>query len=293
LGIVVGIPAFNEEVAIAKVIIRSQKYAQKVVVVDDGSSDDTGLISKSLGAAVLRHDRNLGKGAALRDLFRWAKQNGADVLVTIDGDGQHDATKIPLFIDALESNGADVVLGGRQNMPPDMTRIRWIGVQALNRVTHVKVNGRVVDAQSGFRAYSRRAIETLAPGEIGMAADSEILMRADRMGMCIVEIPISIKYAGLDTSTHHPVTQAVDVLFSVLKFISIRHPLSFYGGFGLCALAVSIWFGLMTLNFYQRWGIIITNLALITVATGIVAFLSLFTGLILFTLITVGREAAH
>jgi len=289
MNVVVGIPAFNEELTIAKVIVRSRRHADKVVVVDDGSSDDTGPISRSLGAVVVRHEKNLGKGAALRDCFEWAKRNAADVLVTLDGDDQHDATKIPLLIDALESNSADVALGGRQIMPPDMPRIRWIGVRALNLVTRVKVNGRIVDAQSGFRAYSRRAIDVLAPAEIGMAADSEILMNAHRLGMRIVEVPISMRYTGLDTSTHHPVAQALDVFFGFLKFISISHPLAFYGGFGLCALVVSTAFGLMTIDYYQRWGRVITNLALVSVASGILGFLSIFTGLILFTLITVAR----
>ena len=287
---VVGIPAFNEEQTIAKVVIRAQKHTDKVLVVDDGSVDDTGLIAKSLGATVIRHEKNLGKGAALRDCFNWARQNGADILVTLDGDGQHDATKIPLLIDALEMNKADVVVGSRIVRPHDMPRYRWIGERALDSVTRVKVGGKVVDAQSGFRAYSRRAIENLVVAEFGMGVDSEIIMKADRSGMRIVEVPVASMYADLDSSTHNPVMHALDVFFSVVKFVSIRHPLLFYGGFSAISLTISVIYGLMTLDYYQRWGRVVTNIALVSIASGILGFLALFTGIILFTLITVVRE---
>src|SRR5208337_886613 len=291
LNVVVGIPAFNEEATIAKVIVRSQKYANKVLVVDDGSGDDTGLIAKSLGAAVVRHEKNLGKGAGLRDCFEWAKRNGADVLVTLDADGQHDPSKIPLLLDAMEMGEADVVIASRTARPDDMPRHRWAGARMLDVATLVKVGGRFVDTQSGFRAYSRRAIDNLVAAEIGMGADSELLMKADRAGMRIVEVPIAAAYSGLDSSTHNPLMHAFDVFFSVVKFVSIRHPLLFYGGFALIALANSVFYGILTLNYYQTYGRVITNLALISIASGLIGLLSLFTGIILFTMITVVRES--
>jgi glycosyltransferase involved in cell wall biosynthesis len=290
LKVVVGIPAFNEEGTIAKVIVRSQRYANKVLVVDDGSSDDTGLIAKSLGATVVRHEKNLGKGAGLRDCFEWAKGNGADVLVTLDGDGQHDPSKIPLLVDALEMGDADVVIASRTARPSDMSRHRWAGARMLDLATQVKIGNRFVDSQSGFRAYSRRAIDNLVVAEFGMGVDSELIMKANRAGMRIVEVPVAAAYSGLDSSTHNPLMHAFDVLFSVLKFISIRHPLLFYGGFASIALANSFFYGIMTLNYYQSYGRVITNLALVSIASGLIGLLSLFTGIILFTMITVVRE---
>jgi glycosyltransferase involved in cell wall biosynthesis len=292
MKVVVGIPAFNEERAIARVVLRSRKYSDQVVVVDDGSSDDTAMIAEALGAVVVRHEKNLGKGAGLRDCFNFAKQVGADVLVTLDGDGQHDPGKIPLLIDALEVNMADVVVGSRTAKPTDMPRHRWLGARALDLATQVKVGNRFVDAQSGFRAYSRKAIENLVPSELGMGVDSELIMKADKAGMRIVEVPIAPLYSGLKTSTKNPVMHTLDVFFSVIKFVSIRHPLMFYGGFSIISLAISFFYGFMTLDYYQHWGRVITNLALISIAAGIVGFLALFTGLILFTLITVVREGA-
>jgi len=284
------IPAFNEEKTIAKIIIRAKGQVDMVVVVDDGSQDDTAQIAEALGAVVIRHGKNLGKGAALRDCFEWAKTAGIDILVTLDADGQHDAMQIPVLVNALRTAQADIVIGSRSARPLDMPHHRWVGKRTLDMVTQVKVGERFVDAQSGFRAYSRRAIENMVVAEFGMGADSETIMRAHRAGMKIVEVPMDASYAGLETSSLNPMVHGLDVLFSVVKLISIRHPLAFYGGFSIIAFSVSLIFGLMTLDYYQRWGRVITNLALVSVASGIIAFLALFTAIILFTLITVVRE---
>ncbi len=290
MRVVLGIPALNEERTIAKVIVRSKKHVDRILVVDDGSKDDTASIAKGLGATVISHDKNLGKGAAIRDCFAWAKRNGADVLVTIDGDGQHDPSFIPTLVNVLQKTKADVVIGSRRTRPPDMPRYRWLGERALDLATQVKIGERVVDAQSGFRAYSRKAIENLVAAEYGMGVDSETIMRAHRTGMRIEEAPITATYAGLESSSQNPVMHALDVIFSLVKFVSIRHPLTFYGGFAAAALGISLIFGWMTLDYYQRWGRVVTNLALVSVASGILGFLALFTGIILFTLITVVRE---
>ena len=289
MRVVVGIPALDEERTIAKVVVRSKKHADKVLVVDDGSRDDTALIAENIGAVVLRHEKNLGKGAAIRDCFEWAKRDGADILVTLDGDGQHDPSRIPELVEALQSTGADVVIGGRVTRPLDMPRYRWLGERALDLGTQVKVGQRIVDAQSGFRAYSRKAIENLVAAEYGMGVDSELIIRAHHSGMRIVEVPITTNYAGLETSSRNPVMHGLDVFFSLVKFVSIRHPLLFYGGFAAVSLIISLVFGLMTIDYYQRWGQVITNLALISIASGLVGLLALFTGVILFTLITVVR----
>ena len=290
MKIVVGIPAFNEEKTVAKVVVRSRQYAEQVLVIDDGSNDDTGIIAAGIGAVVIRHNKNLGKGAAIRDCFEWAKQNSVDVLVTLDGDGQHDPRQIPTLLDALRNNDADVVVGGRLQRPPDMPVYKWVGARMLDKATTVKVNGRTVDAQSGFRAYSRKAISQMTISEYGMGVDAEILVRARNAGMKIMEVPVTVTYDGLDTSAQNPVMHAVEVIFSLVKFTSIRHPLSFFGGFGVISLGVSLVFGLWTIDYYQKSGSVATSLALVSAAAGIVGFLALFTGIILTTLITVIRE---
>jgi len=290
--VLVGIPAFDEEQSIAKVVIRASRHADEVLVVDDGSRDDTATIAEHVGATVLRHGKNLGKGAAVRDCFEYARHSGADVMVTVDGDDQHDASQIPLLIDALVEKQADVVIGGRLGKPVGMSRFRWLGGRALDHATGIRIGDDVVDSQSGFRAYSRRAIEALSPTEFGMAVDSELIKKAEAAHLRIDLVPVNVTYSG-KTSTTNPLFHWFDVLFGIVKYVSIRHPLLFYGGFSLILLFVSFVFGIMTLDYYQRWGRVVTNLALVSIAAGILGFLTLFTGIILFTLITVVRENAR
>lgn len=285
----VGIPAFNEEHSIAKVVIQAAESAEEVLVVDDGSKDDTGIIAEHLGAVILRHEKNLGKGAAVRDCFEYARRSGADVLVTMDADGQHNAPQIRTLVDALVNKQADVVIGTRFAKPIDMPRYRWLGGRALDRVTGVKVGGALADSQSGFRAYSRKAIEVLMPSELGMSVDSELIKKAEAAGLRISLVPVSISYTD-HGSKKNPLFHWMEVFFGIVKYVSIRHPLTFYGGFSVIAFLVSLVFGLMTWDYYQRWGRIVTNMALLSIAAGIVGFLTLFTGIILFTVITVVRE---
>ena len=284
------IPALNEEGTIAKVILHARKHVERVLVVDDGSQDDTQLIAEALGAVVIRHDKNLGKGAALRDCLAWARSGGIDILVTLDADGQHDPEQIPLLVGVIQAGDADVAIGSRSSKPSGMPRHRWMGAEGFNILSQVKVGEKYVDTQSGFRAYSRRAIESLVISDDGMGVESEILMRARDAGMMIVEVPVTMNYKGSKTSSKNSIPHAFEVLFSIVKFVSVRHPLTFYGGFGVASLLVSLVFGLWTFDYYQQWGRVITNLALVSIATGVLGFLSLFTAVILFTVIAVVRE---
>jgi glycosyltransferase involved in cell wall biosynthesis len=283
-----GIPALNAEQTIAKLIVHAMKWVDQVVVVDDGSVDDTALVASKLGAIVIRHRRNLGKGAALRDLFKYARAENAKILVTLDADGQHNPDDIPSILKPIADDDADVVIASRR--PENVPKARRLGGRVLDRMTSLASGGDAVDSQSGFRAYSRKALAHVSVNEFGMGVDTEILVKAKHAGLRVVEIPVIMKYKDLQTSTHHPVYHWLDVFFSLLKFISIRHPLTFYGGFSALMFLIATVFGVQTLDYYTRWGRVVTNLALVSVAAGILGFLSFFTGVILFTLITVVRD---
>ena len=181
--IIAGIPAYNEEKTIAKVIVKSRKYVDKVFVCDDGSTDMTAGIAEALGAEVIRHERNMGKGAAIRSLFKKAREEIADVMVTIDGDAQHDADEIPLLLKVMKETRADIVIGSRfltKETVRKVPKYRYIGNKILNLITSVE---EITDTQSGFRAYSRKAIELIQPAELGFAVDSEILYRAAKLDL--------------------------------------------------------------------------------------------------------------
>jgi glycosyltransferase involved in cell wall biosynthesis len=291
--VVACIPALNEEKTIAKVIIRAKRYVDRVVVVDDGSTDDTILIAEGLGAKVIRHGRNLGYGAALRSCFEAGRDMGADVLVTLDADGQHDPDQIPKVAEPIKREIADLVVGSRflgENNRAEAPAHRRLGIKVLTELTGAASKVPISDAQSGFRAYSRNAIEKILPAEQGMGASVEILIKASQSQLRIVEVPITVKYDDLVTSTHNPVYQGMDVLASIIKLVSIRHPLQFYGGIGLVASAVSVAFGIWTLDLFAREGRVVTNIALVAIGAGLLATLSFFTAAILFTLINVIRE---
>jgi glycosyltransferase involved in cell wall biosynthesis len=291
--IVACIPAFEEEKTIAGVILKALPHVDEVVVCDDGSTDLTGAIAERMGATVLTHDQNMGKGAALRTLFNKGRELGADILVTIDGDGQHDPDEIPLLVDIIKSGSADIAVGSRfLESNGSVPKYREVGNKLLNAL----VSDTVSDTQSGFRAYGKSAIASISPGEMGMGADSEILMEAAHRGMKIVEVPISVKYGEGKTSTHNPFYHTLDVIFSVVKLTSIKHPLAFYGAGGLVSLLFGVYFATRVIGLY----LVSKTVDSITITYGLLAFaflmaglLTFFTGILLFTITTVVRRASR
>ena len=287
---VAGIPALNEEKTIGRVVLLAQKHVDQVFVIDDGSEDMTGQIAERLGAKVIRHPQNMGKGEALRSLFSACRDMGADILVTLDGDNQHEADEIPLLMDPLEKGSADIVIGARFNgKNKEIPGYRKAGNKLLNAVTLEGVS----DTQSGFRAYNKKAIESIRPAEMGMGVDSEILMDASRQGLRLMEVPITVRYGIGKTSTHNPIYHTMDVLISALKITSIRHPLIFYGIPGLGISLVGLYFILHAFILFSQSQIIsnVTMLyALMGFSIGIFGMFAFFTGILLFTLSTVLRK---
>jgi glycosyltransferase involved in cell wall biosynthesis len=296
--IIGGIPAFNEESSIAKVIVLARKHLDKVVVCDDGSSDITGELSLAMGAELIQHKRNLGYGASISSLFRKARADGADILVTIDGDGQHDPEQIPRLIEPILKGDADVVIGSRfvKGTTEVTPRYRKIGIRAITLLSN-EMGEKITDSQSGFRAYGKRAIMALRPTEMGMGASTELLSRAVDENLKIVEVPATISYHG-KTSTLNPVYHGLDVVLATVKHLSIRHPLMFYGIPGTLSLAVSLGFWWWTLSVYVEQHKVITNVALSAVASTVFGLILCAVGVILWVIISVvregtGREEAH
>jgi len=222
------IPAYNEEEHIGKIIKECKKFADKVVVCDDGSIDYTVEFAKKEGAIVLQHEKNQGYGSAITTLFDYCRKENADVMVTIDSDGQHDPNQIPLLLDTLEKHNVDVVIGSRFLGDDDTASYRKAGIKIITSATNYSTNIKVSDSQSGFRAYSNKAINAIHPTETGMAVSTEILLKISNKDLSIAEVPITITYSG-DTSTKNPVSHGTSVFATTLKYVSIRHPIIFYG----------------------------------------------------------------
>ncbi|MEM3571019.1 MAG: glycosyltransferase family 2 protein [Candidatus Bathyarchaeia archaeon] len=292
--IIACIPAYNEEATIAKVIIQAQKHVDKVIVCDDGSKDYTGLIAEKLGAEVIKHERRLGKGAALRSLFKRAEELKADAIVTLDADGQHNPDDIPELLRPILNSETDVVVGsryiGEEPVSEGMPKQRKIGIKAIDGFVKKLGKLQVKDTQSGFRAYSLKALKAIMPVEMDMSVDSEILMRAVEKGLRIIEVPVKVSYLTPKPSKHTPLYHALQVFLGALKFASIRHPLLFYGTPGLIFLAVSIFCGFMAIKLYldkDYFSVPFTLLAAIFAISGLIL---LFTAIILFTVISILRE---
>jgi glycosyltransferase involved in cell wall biosynthesis len=291
LLVVAGIPAYNEEKTIARVVLGAQKYAHIVVVCDDGSTDLTGEIAERLGAVVVRHERNAGYGAAIQSLFKRAWALKADVLVTLDGDGQHDPAEIPRLVKPIEDGVAEVVLGSRfmdKNGTAEMPAYRQLGVKVITKLSNGSGKNGISDAQSGFRAYSKRAIERLgAISENGMSASIELLRTVQKSGLKVCEVPISCKYAdtvGVKTSTENAAKHGLGLLMSLIKLVVEDKPLSFLGIPGILSIALGTWFGVWMMEMYASSHSIVTNVALASIAFILIGFFMVSTAITLYAI---------
>jgi len=287
------IPAYNEEKTIAKVIVSCQRYVDKVIVCDDGSEDMTAEIAQKLGAEVIRYERNMGYGEAMRSLFKKARELDAEVMIVLDADDQHDPSQIPSVMAPILKGDADIVVGTRFVEGNKTPGYRATGIRVITDITDMLSGLELNDAQCGFRAYSRTAFSKIMPSEMGMGVSTEILLKAADLGLKVVEVPVSVEYEGLETSKLNPLYHGLDVIASTVKHYSIRHPLMFYGIPGLMALLVAAFFWLWTLDIFATTRQVITNITLIAIGTTIIGLMLLTTAIILFVMVSVIREREH
>ena len=244
------IPAYNEEIKINGIVKKSLPYADKVIVCDDGSTDDTAALAKKAGAVVISHEKNQGYGATISTLFDYCRKNNAEIMVTLDGDGQHNPDQIPDLINVILKHKVDVVIGSRSlKDDKDLPSYRKTGIKIITSTINSATNLKVTDSQSGFRAYSKEAIDLIHPTESGMGVSTEILVKISNNGLSIAEVPITVSYIG-DTSTEHPVTHGTHVIGTTLKYVSIKHPMYFYGLPGIILFISGLIMGVSFLDGY-------------------------------------------
>ena len=288
MKITVGIPAYNEEKNIAGIISRVKKYADSIIVCDDGSNDLTSEISEQLGAIVIKHSKNKGYGAAINSLFLKAKELESDVFLTFDADGQHRIEDIPIVSDPIIKNQVDIAIGSRflDAKSEEMPNYRKVGIKIITKITNLSIKEKLTDSQSGFRAYSKKALQEITPSDEGMGVSTEILIKASNLELKIAEVPIKVNYDG-DTSTHDPVSHGTSVILSTIKFTSIHNPLKFYGIPGIIFLIIGLIFVAWTIQIYAETQEIITNVSLIGIGSVVLGTILLITAVILFSIVTV------
>jgi len=217
MKIIAVIPCLNEERFIGDVAAKALKHVDKVFVIDDGSTDRTADIARHAGADVIRHEKRLGAGAATRTGFLAALKAGADIAVTLDGDGQHDAAEIPNVIKPILDGEADLAIGSRfvnpsTNMPP----YRNLGIDLITWLYNAGSKAKITDSQSGFRSHSRKLLEIINIIRSDFSFSIEVLVKARKNGLKIVEVPVSCLYHAQGSSMN-PIVHGLGVAWSVIQ----------------------------------------------------------------------------
>ena len=287
------IPCYNEEHTIGSVILKTKHYVDEVLVIDDGSSDDTAKIAKEAGAIIITHETNKGKGNAIKTGFRYALAHGFDYAVTIDGDGQHNPAEIPLLVGNIMNNGHDISLGFRVGQDTEMPKWRKVGKRILDYATSFGSGGFITDSQCGFRAFSRKAIEDLTPRLKGNAfsVESEQLIKAHGLGLELVNTNVTCKYNDLEnTSTKNPASHGFSVLSYVIWLVAEKRPLLFIGVPGFVSVIIGLFFGIITLQYYNQTHVFLISYAILVSIFLIIGALAMFIGLTLSVLPRIIRQ---
>jgi glycosyltransferase involved in cell wall biosynthesis len=278
------IPCYNEADTIGSVVLKVKNHVDKVLVIDDGSIDDTARIAKDAGAYVISHKTNYGKSAAIKSGFKYALTKGFEYVVTIDGDGQHNPDEIPFVLKNLKNNGNDIIVGFRSDEDTEMPSWRKIGKNVLDYTTSFGNGGYITDSQNGFRAFNKKAVKALTPALNGEAfsVESEQLIKAHELGLEVSHANVTCKYKDLKkTSTKNPASHGFSVLSYIIWLVAERRPLLFIGVPGFIMVILGLFFGIQTLQYYNQTHVFLLSYAILVSIFLIIGVLAMFMGLML------------
>jgi glycosyltransferase involved in cell wall biosynthesis len=277
------IPCYNEATTIGSVVLKAKRHVDNVLVIDDGSIDDTAYVARAAGATVISHRTNYGKSRAIKTGFKYALNQGFDYVVTIDGDGQHNPDEIPSVLGHLMNNGHDISIGLRSGNGTEMPFWRKIGKRVLDYATSFGNGGYVTDSQCGFRAFNKKAVKIITPRLNGgdFSVESEQLIRAHELGLEVAPTDVNCKYKKLDTSTKNPASHGFSVLSYVIWLVAERRPLLFIGVPGFVMVILGLFFGIQTLQHYNQTHVFLLSYAILVSIFLIIGVLAMFIGLML------------
>jgi len=256
-NIVAVIAAYNEQIAIGSVVIRTVPFVTTVLVVDDGSHDMTSYIAEHAGAEVVRLSKNHGKSYAVLRGFDRARQLNADIVVMLDGDAQHHPEEIPSIISPILKGEADLVIGSRfLNGENKIPFYRTIGQKTLDRMTKMASSCKITDSQSGFRAISKRAMDCFTAEPTGYSIESVMISHMSDCGMRIAEIPISVEYEVPHKHKKNFFTHGMDILGNLVGIIGYRRPLLTFGIPGSILMIVGFFLGFWAWSEYTNYKVI-------------------------------------
>ncbi|MGC9516144.1 MAG: glycosyltransferase family 2 protein [Methanomicrobiales archaeon] len=274
------LPAYNEEVSIGSMVLRTAQYVDRVIVVDDGSTDETANIARMAGAEVASHPLNMGKGAALKTGFNMIED--ADVVVTIDADGQHYPKEIPALVKPIVDGEADVVNGSRyiHGTDENTPAYRRVGQKVLDTATNISSGLKITDTQSGYRAFAGHTVPLFRFKDSGFGVESEMLVDAANNKLRIVEVEIGVRY-DVDGSTKHPLSHGIRVLIKIIREIEINQPLYYFTIPGLIIVIIGLIISLFFIRDYITGKSITMAPTLLMIMITLAGIFMTFTGIIL------------
>ena len=285
-GVTAVIPAYNEELFIGSIVLKARQIVERVIVVDDGSTDRTSELATYAGAEVIRLDKNMGKAHALLLGLKRALDLGSTAAVSLDGDGQHKAREIPNVVRPVLDGKADLVIGSRfLRERQDIPTYRKMGQKTLDVFTRISARHKCSDSQSGFRAFSRRALENMDFASNGYNIESDTITQFASKGLVIAEVPITVRYEVPHKHKMNPFAHGISVLAHIINLISYRRPLIAFGIPGFVLFIAGIITGLIALTEYFSSTGFPFPLSLISITLLIVGLLLMIAALILNVLV--------
>jgi glycosyltransferase involved in cell wall biosynthesis len=289
-SVVVAIPAYNEDRFIGSLVLKLRAHDRRVLVVDDGSTDATAELAEAAGATVVRHPTNQGKTAAVKTAFEQARRLDTDALVILDGDSQHDPADVDALAEPILNGEADMVVGsrfaGRRSVIPLW---RVAGQHALTLATNLGSGLRMSDTESGYRAFSRRALDEMRFSGGGFAIEPASQFQAQQHGWKVLEVPIRVHYEI--ALKRNPVWHGFGQVDAILRLIAQHRPLLFFGVPGVLLVLAGLLLGLQVVRIYDATQQLAIGYSMITVLLVIVGIIATFVGIMLHAIRGLVREA--
>lgn len=293
-NVIAVIPAYNEELVIGSIVLKTRGIVGKTIVVDDGSIDRTTEVARCAGAEVIRLPENTGKAHALLLGLRRARELGCSAAVTIDGDGQHKSREIPDVIKPVLEGKADLVIGSRfLTQENGVPAYRRVGQKTLDIFTTFGSGHKCSDSQSGFRAFSRKALDNLDFTSIGYNVESDMIAHFTSRGLVIVEVPITVRYEVPHKHKKNFLAHGLGVLAQIINVISYRRPLLAFGIPGFILFVVGIVAASYAFTEYYLTTKFPFTASMISIALMILGMLGITAGLILNALVAILKDHKH